>query len=145
MKSLIEFLKRDWPLVAILAGWFVFKSFVSFFAIKFRQKRLSQFAERHGFRFTEKDTSGIAPFFEKFLPVVPYRSYEVIAVANIIQGKIEEVEFSYFEQSLSVAYTCSAIAVNTSGSGDFEIQLNQEFNKKQIGEWIYFWPDDRKV
>ncbi len=159
MEHLVEILKRDWPLIALIIGWSVLKSFAHFLSNQLHQKLLSRFAAQKGYKFIATDTSNAAPFFETFVPAFPYRQYRVAKVENIIQGELAGVEFFCFEQSLSVAtgrttgsandgsYTSSAIAMNLSGKNDFEIKLilNQELSMKKMGEWIYFWPDDLKV
>jgi hypothetical protein len=159
MGHLFEILKQDWPQLVFVVAGLSFIFLIEFLSDKLRQRQLSRIAARHGYDFIEKDTSNAAPFFENFLPVMPYRRYQVDSVANIMPGTIEGIDFIYFEQSLSLApgvyigstkgdgYTRSVVAVNTSGYDDFEVKLatNQEINMKQMGDWIYFWQSERKV
>jgi hypothetical protein len=86
------------------------------------------------------------------------RRFEISQVSNILRGKIEDIDFVYFEQSLTATagsmafggnainklgpYSQSVVALEIPESTHFEFDSESHKNVKirRIGKWMYFLP-----
>ncbi|HLK06717.1 MAG TPA: hypothetical protein VKV30_02190 [Candidatus Angelobacter sp.] len=124
-----------------------------------RWRQLTRFAASHGYTLDQRDTSNSAPFFQNLSSWHLLRRFEIRQVSNILRGKIEDIDFVYFEQSLTAttgsvafggrsgsgklgAYCQSIVALEIPESTHFEFdpESHKNLQVRRIGKWMYFLP-----
>jgi|SRR5579864_539334 len=129
-----------------------------------RWRQLTRFASSHGYSLTREDTSNSAPFFQNFSSQHLLRRFEISQVSNILRGKIEDIDFVYFEQSFTAAtgsitfgarygrnkldsYSQSIVALEIPESTHFEFdpESHKKVKMRWIGNWMFFLPSKPDV
>jgi len=129
-----------------------------------RWRQLTRFAVSYGYTMAREDTSNSAPFFQNLSEWHLLRRFEISQVSNILRGKIEGIDFVYFEQSFTAAmgsiafsgrygshkldpYSQSVVALEVPESTHFEFDPENHKNVKvrRIGNWVYFFPSQPYV
>lgn len=122
-----------------------------------RWRQLTRFAASHGYTLAREDTSNSAPFFQNLSSWHLLRRFEISRVSNILRGKIEDIDFVYFEQSLTAAtgsiafggryssnkldsYSQSVVALKIPEFTHFKLDPESHKNVKiwRTGNWMYF-------
>src|SRR5579859_2772432 len=96
-------MKQFLTMLLIATAAFVLLSIAEAVSERRRWRQFARFAESHGYSLTREDTSNSAPFFQNLSSRHLLRRFEISQVRNILHGKIEDIDFVYFEQSFTAA------------------------------------------
>jgi hypothetical protein len=156
-------MKQFLTMLLIAVAGYVLLSIAGAVADWRRWRQLTRFAASHGYTLDRRDTSNSAPFSQNLSSWRILRRFEISQVSNILRGKIENIDFIYFEQSMSAVtgsiafggnasnklgpYSQSIVALEIPESTHLEFapESHKKVKVRRIGDWMYFLPSKPHV
>jgi len=157
-------MKQFLTMLLIAVAGYVLLSIADAVADWRRWRQLTRFAASHGYTLDRQDTSNSAPFFQNLSSWHLLRQFEISQVSNVLRGKIEGIDFIYFEQWMTAAtgsiafsgrhgsnkldpYSQSVVALEVPESAHFEFdpENHKDVKVRRIGNWVYFLPSEPYV